>query len=109
MGIIAFNLVGVACFAIGGLVAMLAGAIVAIFARDPDLPIRVGGPVFILTSSSIDLAYRLVKNKEQGADRFIRWSTGGMFMLVPVWVIFGAVPVCGLSVVILGRQFGWIR
>jgi hypothetical protein len=101
-----FNLLG-AVMVIAGLAAGFAvGGLVSLLTRDELLPYAVANLVALPVPTVWDLVYRWRHDPDRGWLRYVMPLSGGMFMLVPVWVLFGAVPVVGVSVLIVRKQLG---
>ncbi len=69
------------------------------------LPTLIGILVGMPVPPVLDLAYRWRHNRVSGWLRYVAPLSGGMFMLLPVWVLFGAAPVIGAAIFIVCKQF----
>lgn len=103
---IIFNLIGALMVIVGIVAGFAVGGLVSLLSRDEQLPYAVASLVALPLPTVWDLVYRWHNNPDRGWPRFIMPLSGGMFMLVPIWILFGAVPVVGVSVMVVRKQLG---
>lgn len=101
-----FNLLGALMIAVGIAAGIAVGGITSLFSRDEQLSYALAILVALPVPTVWDLVYRCRHNLGHGWLRYVMPLSGGMFMLMPVWVLFGAVPVTGVAVLIVRKQLG---
>jgi hypothetical protein len=101
-----FNLLGAVMVIVGLAGGFAVGGLTSLLSRDEQLPYAVASLVALPVPTVWDLVYRWRYDPDRGWLRYILPLSGGMFMLLPVWVLFGAVPAVFLSVQIIRKQLG---
>ena len=106
MSMIFFNIIGALMLAVGLVAGIAAGGLTSLFSRKEDLQVAVGVMVAFPVMVIWDFIYRWRHNRDWGWLRYILPTTGGMFMLLPIWVWFGAIPFGGTVVMVIRKQLG---
>ncbi len=78
----------------------------SLFTRDERLPFALATLVALPIPTVWDLVYRWRHNPHLGWLRYVIPFSGGMFGLLPVWVLFGAVPMGFVLVMGIRKQLG---
>ena len=96
-----FNLWG-AIMLIAGLVpAFIVGGVVDEIWPNANRGVGAGGLVFFLIAPTSDLLFRWRNFRERGRIRFLHPSTGWMFGFIPIWVLFGLLPLLAQPVLLI--------
>jgi hypothetical protein len=101
-----FNLLGALMVIVGLAAGFAVGGMTSLFTRDQELPFSLATLVALPVPTVWDLVYRWRHDPGRGWLRYVLPLSGGMFMLMPVWVLCGAWPVVFVSILILRKLLG---